>query len=668
MSVNATISDDNVNSELSVPTNRSDDTYYYGLPTVLSFSILLFIIMIMALLGNILVITTILRNKDMRTRTNILLCNLAVADILTALLDIPVAIYTLNSGKWPLSDALCYFNGYLVGLGLMLSIHTLMWISIHKFISITRPLARSLTPGKIFCMIIAAWAWALLYNLGPLLGWTETVYKKGASQCGPVIPKGSLQVSHSVTNTLFNFIIPICVMFYCYYKIFAEVREHMNRLQDFTDTTIISSIMQQKRITKTLVIVFVCFILCWCPYIVYSTLLVCLGQEKVYPIFNPLAYLATYLNSACNPIIYALRSPSFRKGFKEILSFSKNVAHYSYGNSSYGWSRTKNGILVSFRRSLIRSRSEPGGVSDRRKCSKTEQMKDPFVSKKSLITEYKYRRINTLPKGQREPEEQTLPPISIVVSPRRIQDLPKSLELISPVQTCATPIIRTPVSSNIILNEELSSELREKYLLSPEKTFFDTPTPRDKKYFIYFPKCEKQALSLSAPNLCLNLDNLEDETHSPVTKEVECLKVPEALYTRAASEGDVKPLFGPHSCHSKSRLTESPKLIWQASLENINIGLLSQHHQKDIKPDHFQRRRRIASNSSQDSDRKSKLPNVINSVECLLNNIFSSDQNKRISNKKMPDNNLEIKSNSIFYSSVTDSKSVEENDALMSRL
>ncbi|KAB7506785.1 hypothetical protein Anas_01267 [Armadillidium nasatum] len=38
-------------------------------------------------------------------------------------------------------------------------------MNIHKFISITRPLARTLTPGKIFCMIIAAWAWALLYNL-----------------------------------------------------------------------------------------------------------------------------------------------------------------------------------------------------------------------------------------------------------------------------------------------------------------------------------------------------------------------------------------------------------------------------------------------------------------------------------------------------------------------
>lgn len=31
------------------------------------------------------------------------------------------------------------------------------------------------------------------------------------------------------------------------------------------------------------------------------------------------SYMFGYMNSACNPIIYALRSPTFRRGFKEII-------------------------------------------------------------------------------------------------------------------------------------------------------------------------------------------------------------------------------------------------------------------------------------------------------------------------------------------------------------
>jgi hypothetical protein len=64
----------------------------------------------------------------MRTRTNMFVANLAIADIVVSVFDMPPAIITLVQGRWIFSDAFCYINGFTVGLGLMLSIHTLMWI------------------------------------------------------------------------------------------------------------------------------------------------------------------------------------------------------------------------------------------------------------------------------------------------------------------------------------------------------------------------------------------------------------------------------------------------------------------------------------------------------------------------------------------------------------
>ena len=68
-----------------------------------------------------------------RTRTNLLLCNLAIADILVAILDMPVSMLTIIKGDFAFKDFdhecyLCQLNGFTVGLGTMLSIHTLMWI------------------------------------------------------------------------------------------------------------------------------------------------------------------------------------------------------------------------------------------------------------------------------------------------------------------------------------------------------------------------------------------------------------------------------------------------------------------------------------------------------------------------------------------------------------
>lgn len=108
--------------------NTTDKYMYHGTTAVVIMSTVIVISMILALVGNVMVILTIARHRGMRTRTNLLLANLAVADILVAVLDMPFALITIIKGRWIFSDVFCYFNGFTVGLGLMLSVHTLMWI------------------------------------------------------------------------------------------------------------------------------------------------------------------------------------------------------------------------------------------------------------------------------------------------------------------------------------------------------------------------------------------------------------------------------------------------------------------------------------------------------------------------------------------------------------
>ncbi|XP_037798989.1 tachykinin-like peptides receptor 86C isoform X2 [Penaeus monodon] len=336
----------------NVTQSSADEGYDLGVVVALSF--FLVVSMVLALGGNVMVILTIVRHRGMRTRTNLLLANLAVADILVAVLDMPIALITIIRGGWIFSHAFCLFNGFTVGLGLMLSVHTLMWISIHKYISITKPFSRSVTPRKIVLMIVVAWAWTIFFNLTPtpIIGLTETGFKAGASQCGPPPPKKGLQYVHAGLNTTINLVIPLVVMSFCYYKIFKEVKDHLSRMQEFTDVNVRNSLIQQKQITETLCIVLSVFVLFWLPYIGYSLSLVFLGQKAVPRILNPIAYLFGYMNSACNPIIYALRSPSFRRGFSEIICWKSRYIPVNARASRNAHSRQVEGMMVSFRRSL----------------------------------------------------------------------------------------------------------------------------------------------------------------------------------------------------------------------------------------------------------------------------------------------------------------------------
>ena len=115
-----------INSSLPVPTD--DTEYHYHPAFVVTMSALMVLFIVCSLVGNTLVILTICRHRQMRTRTNLFLMNLAVADVMVAVLDMPVALVTLIAGRWVFGELLCQMNAFFVGLGTMTSVHTLMHI------------------------------------------------------------------------------------------------------------------------------------------------------------------------------------------------------------------------------------------------------------------------------------------------------------------------------------------------------------------------------------------------------------------------------------------------------------------------------------------------------------------------------------------------------------
>ncbi|XP_052095040.1 trace amine-associated receptor 5-like isoform X3 [Mytilus californianus] len=276
--------------------------------------------MVFAIFGNLMVIAVVIRHRGMRTRTNMFLVNLAIADFLVGVLLAPFSLTTLIAKDWIFGDILCFINSFCNAAFLITSIQTLMYISIHKYLSITRPLTQ-ITKCKILIMIGAAWGWAIVCASLTTFILSTSKYKEGTMQCGPKYP------TYSTKSLTFHFIIqasniflPLFLMIGCYVRMFAEIKQHMQRLDENTalDRNMIFS--QQRRVTITLLIVLSCFVLCWIPYCVYSNYAAFVRDKSTIPRYaNAIAYCFGYMNSACNPIIYAWRSPSFREGYKEIL-------------------------------------------------------------------------------------------------------------------------------------------------------------------------------------------------------------------------------------------------------------------------------------------------------------------------------------------------------------
>lgn len=302
---------------------------YFDLPMTIGFGSLLIISMLFAFFGNLLVILVILKNRRMRddsSKTNLFLCNLAVADLFVGILMIPFSFTVLIKGTWIFPAWFCTFNSFLNTTCFLTSIHTLMYIAIHKYICLSR-MNYHFTNIKCFIMIAAAWTWGLVFAIVTTSGLGKAVYKPKTMQCGPPYPEAELKtyILHALNMTI-NLLIPFGIMTFAYIKIYKMIKksETFRRKNSIRDSDQIQA--RDNGVSCTLFIVLICFLLCWLPYLFYINFATVIQNKQDIPVYlNPLAYCFGYMNSACNPIIYAWRFPDFRKGYKELLCWYKNT-------------------------------------------------------------------------------------------------------------------------------------------------------------------------------------------------------------------------------------------------------------------------------------------------------------------------------------------------------
>ena len=283
---------------------------------------ILFLTLVFGFLGNALVVGVVIFHRQMRTRTNIFLTQLAVTGIGVCVFCIPFMIVALIKQAWVFDEALCEFNGFTVHFWFASSIFTLTVVSIHKYFSIVKPLRKIITPRRTLIIIVLVWVSAFACSVGPILGWTEIVYKSSSCMCGPRFPRNALDISYTLFLVSVVYTFPIVAMIILYWRIIKAVQSHCQRIRD---TAIIDDrgILAQKKIIITLLFVLVAFIACWTPFFIYGILTLVTDASRLSRHFLPFAYICGFLYSVCNPIILGARNPRFRRGFKELITFQR---------------------------------------------------------------------------------------------------------------------------------------------------------------------------------------------------------------------------------------------------------------------------------------------------------------------------------------------------------
>ncbi|KAM9710571.1 trace amine-associated receptor 13c-like [Menidia menidia] len=309
-------------AELCFPhlSNSSCRKPAYSIGEVVLLQITLSFISVLTVILNLLVIISISHYRQLHTPTNILLLSLAVSDCLVGLLLLPAEIMK-NTGCLFINDLACFILTYTSFIVTSASVGDMVLISIDRYVAICQPLhyQTRVTEKRVKVCVCLCWLCSVLYNI-LLIKDDLTQLGKHNSCYGECI----LYIDDIIgTLDLFlTFILPVTVITVLYLKVFVvavsqarAMRSHVGAAKVQLSVTI-QSRKSELKAARTLGVLIIAFLMCFCPY--YCASLV--GSDLFNSYFVSFVNDLFYLNSCLNPLIYTLFYPWFRKAVKLTLS------------------------------------------------------------------------------------------------------------------------------------------------------------------------------------------------------------------------------------------------------------------------------------------------------------------------------------------------------------
>ncbi|XP_022087506.1 octopamine receptor 1-like [Acanthaster planci] len=294
---------------------------------------------LIGILGNCLVCVVIWRVPVMHTLTNAFIFNQAVVDFVASLLLLLVSNIDLPNRMPPglAGLLLCYLwvTRFFLWSSFATSTTNLMALTVERYVAIVFPFKHQAYFGQRLAAVLIAACWGYGFaSSGFNLVWVNYSESNGTCQ-SYTLPEPPVISAFMLLQM--NFLLPVTVMCVAYTHIAVTLKRSARRVAAVAPSasassqrgstvdvnTIDGSLTRARRNTfKTLVVVFVVYVICWAP----NTAIFSLFLLGVPIDLNGALYIVSLAlvvcNSCANPIVYGLKYRQFRKGLKKLFGRS----------------------------------------------------------------------------------------------------------------------------------------------------------------------------------------------------------------------------------------------------------------------------------------------------------------------------------------------------------
>lgn len=280
----------------------------------ISITVVCSVLMIFGILGNIIIILTIIKNKKLRVMMNVFVASLAFIDLLIISCLLPFNLYTVLTNGEYVSKTLCKINGIMVHVLFTSSLQYVMVISISRYVKICHPqnFISVFSPGNtvfiyVYCMLLN-----LAFVLPLVFDFEENViFDRSLHMCIFSRYESKMYSWVFITSCLF---IPVGVTIVCYMRTYHIViksrrRIHLNYVHTVNrNSDKLASIRFQ-------FCVLIAYLLLYIPF----GLTCLLNKETLPDIFHTISVYLVYACSTMNALLYGLFNGNIRSVYFKLF-------------------------------------------------------------------------------------------------------------------------------------------------------------------------------------------------------------------------------------------------------------------------------------------------------------------------------------------------------------
>uniref|UniRef100_A0AAY4ASM7 Neuropeptide FF receptor 1 n=1 Tax=Denticeps clupeoides TaxID=299321 RepID=A0AAY4ASM7_9TELE len=326
----------NITMESMTPNRTIMPYYLHSTAMAASYIVSYLLVLLLSVGGNSLVCLVVLRNRNMRSVTNLFILNLAVSDLLVGVFCVPTTLIDSLISGWPFDQITCTMSNLVQGMSVSASVFTLVAIAFDRLNNLTRivyPFRHRIRPVMALLAICLIWllAFAVIFPSAATLTVThyDNTYMVQDNRTYPLFvcyedwPRPEMRRVYTTVIFVHVYLAPLGLISIMYGCIAAKLSNNL-RQNGVPETGRLRS-RRRVKVIKMLIMVAVLFMVSWLP--LWTLMLLAdyrdLDRQQIDFLGSylfPVAHWLAFSNSGINPIIYGFFNENFRRGFQAAVA------------------------------------------------------------------------------------------------------------------------------------------------------------------------------------------------------------------------------------------------------------------------------------------------------------------------------------------------------------